>query len=65
MFYVLKGGFDLQNSEAAAEITDRILSMLTQFLLSNQSLKLNETFKVFIKILSIDHMEHRKQYPPR
>jgi hypothetical protein len=35
---------------------ERILSMLAQYLISNQSLELNESFNVYVKILSIDHM---------
>lgn len=54
------GSFDLQDPEAAADITDRILSMLSQYLLSNQSLVLNETFEVYIKVLSIHHMKFRQ-----
>lgn len=30
--------------------------MLYQFLISNQTLELNETFNIYVKILSIDHM---------
>ena len=37
-------------------MVERILSMLNQFLISNQSLEINETFKIYIKILSIEHM---------
>ena len=37
-------------------MVERILSMLNQFLISNQSLEINETFKVYIKILSVEHM---------
>jgi len=33
--------------------------MLEQFLISNQTLKLDETFKVYLKVLSIDHMNFR------
>jgi hypothetical protein len=32
----------------------RILNMLSQYLVSNQTLKLNKTFKLYLKILSID-----------
>lgn len=53
------GGFDLQNPDAAAEMTDRVLSMLNQYLLSNQSLQVDETFQVYLKILSVEHMEHK------
>jgi len=49
---------------------ERILKMLDQFLLSNQTLKLNETFKVYLKVLSINHMNFKKTmnqriYPKR
>jgi hypothetical protein len=37
-------------------MVERILSMLNQFLISNQSLEINETFKIYIKKLSIEHM---------
>lgn len=59
------GSFDLQNEDAATEMTDRILTMLSQYLLSNQSLTLNESFQVYLKILSVDHMKHRETNPPR
>lgn len=51
------GGFDLQDDNAAAEMTDRALTMLSQFLVSNQNLELNSTFKVYLKILSIERMK--------
>ena len=44
----------------ASEMVERILSMLTQFLVSNQSLQINKSFKVYIKILSINHMASRE-----
>lgn len=59
------GAFDLQDAQAAGEITDRILSMLAQYLLSNQSLTLNDSFQVFVKILSIDHMKYQKSQNKR
>ena len=37
-------------------MVERILSMLSQFLISNQSLEINNSFRVYVKILSIDHM---------
>ncbi len=52
------GGFDLQ--DGINEMTDRVLKMLQQFLISNNSLRLNNTFKVYVKILSIDHMKYKK-----
>jgi len=51
--------------DAATEMTDRVLTMLSNYLLSNQSLKVNETFKVYLKVLSVDHMKHRAANPPR
>ena len=41
-------------------MVERILKMLEQFLISNQTLKLNETFKVYLKVLSIEHMKYKK-----
>ena len=41
-------------------MVERILSMLTQFLISNQSLQINKSFKVYVKILSINHMASRE-----
>jgi hypothetical protein len=53
------GGFDIQ--ESGTEIVERILKMLEQFLVSNQSLKLDNTFKVFLKVLSINHMKYKQK----
>lgn len=47
----------MQDSNAAANITDQLLSMLSQYLVSNQSLEVNETFQVYLKILSTAHMK--------
>jgi hypothetical protein len=52
------GGFDLQ--ENSSQMVDRILKMLQQFLISNSSLRLNNTFKVYIKVLSIEHEKYKK-----
>lgn len=46
-------GFDLQDDNATVKMTDRALTMLSQFLVSNQSLQLNSSFKVYLKVLSI------------
>ena len=51
------GGFDIQ--ESAFEMVDRVLKMLEQFLVSNQTLKLDKTFKVYVKILSIEHIKDK------
>ena len=42
-------------------MTDRVLAMLYQYLLSNQALHLNETFQVYCKILSIEHSSFQKK----
>ena len=54
-------GFDLHEKTAAGEMIDRMLIMLENFLISNQALKLNETFKVYLKILSIDHLNYKRK----
>jgi hypothetical protein len=41
-------------------MVERLLKMLDQFLISNQTLKLDETFKVYLKVLSIDHTNFKK-----
>ena len=38
-------------------MVERILAMLSQFLISNQSLEINNSFRIYIKILSVDHMQ--------
>ena len=57
------GGFDIQ--ENPSDMVDRVLKMLEQFLVSNQSLKLNKTFKVYLKVLSIEHMKFKNQIKQR
>lgn len=54
------GGFNLQDENASAEMTERVLSMLYQYLVSNQNLQLNRTFQVYLKVLSVNHMNARK-----
>lgn len=36
-------------------MTNRLLGMFYQYLTSNQELKLNETFKIYLKVLSVEH----------
>ena len=55
------GGFDLQ--ENSVEMVQRLLTMLEQFLVSNQNLKLDESFKVYLKVLSVQHMQHKQKKP--
>ena len=57
------GGFDLQ--ESPLNIVQRVLQMLEQFLISNQTVQLDETFKVYLKVLSVDHMNFKKNQKPR
>ena len=52
------GGFDIQDS--GTDIVDRVLKMLEQFLISNQTLKVDETFKVYLKVLSIPHIKFKQ-----
>jgi hypothetical protein len=52
------GAFDIQ--ENGSEMIERLLKMLNQFLISNQTLQVNKTFKVYVKVLSIDHMNFKK-----
>jgi hypothetical protein len=52
------GGFDIQ--ENSLEMVQRLLTMLEQFLVSNQSIKLDESFKVYIKVLSVQHMNYKQ-----
>ena len=42
---------------------ERVLKMLEQFLISNQTLKLDETFKVYLKVLSIPHIKFNQNNP--
>lgn len=61
---IFTGSFDLQDEGSSVEITDRLLSMLSQYLQSNQTLVLNESFQIYLNILCIEHstyMEHTKQ----
>lgn len=49
------GGFLLNDETSPTEMVDRLLSLLNQYLISNKSLHLNKTFKVYLKILSAEH----------
>ena len=46
-------------------MTDRVLTMLYQYLLSNQSLELNETFQIYLKVLSIEHSTFNASMKPQ
>ena len=52
------GGFNIQ--EDSTQMVDRVLTMLEQFLVSNQTLRLDQTFKVYLKVLSLKHMVHKQ-----
>jgi hypothetical protein len=57
-------GFHLQDT-SSNEIVDQILNMLQRFLISdnNINLEINDTFKVFVHVLSVDHVEFKKRHP--
>lgn len=59
--YFFSGGYDLQDPEAAAEMTDRVLTMLSQYLVSNQALEMNNSFQIYMKVLSVGHMRQIKK----
>ena len=42
------GGYDLADAGAASDMTDCLLSMLMEYLTSNQNLELNKTFKIYL-----------------
>jgi len=52
------GGFDLALDSSV--MVDRLLSMLNQVLISNQNLTMDNTFKVYINVLSIEHMRYKQ-----
>jgi len=54
-----------QDDESSTEMTDRILTMLSEFLQSNQNLRLNETFKIYLKVLSVEHMSQLPKTPKK
>jgi hypothetical protein len=51
------GPFDIH--EGSSEMVQRLLAILNQFLMSNQSLKVNETLKIYVKILSVEHLKYK------
>jgi G:T-mismatch repair DNA endonuclease (very short patch repair protein) len=57
------GAFDIH--EGASEMVKRLLQILNQFLISNQSLKVNDTFKVYVKVLSVEHVNFKAQMPKK
>ena len=52
------GPFDIQSN--GSEMVERLLTILNLFLISNQSMRVDDTFKVYVKVLSIDHMNFKK-----
>ena len=54
------GGFELHGDTSASEIVDRVLAMLNQYLISHQNLQLDESFKVYVKILSSEHSAQKR-----
>lgn len=61
------GGFDIEHD--SKENVNKLLAMLQQFLISNQELSLNNSFKVYINVLSIDKERYvstkKRQQPSR
>jgi hypothetical protein len=57
------GAFEIH--EGSTEMVRRLLMILNQFLQSNQSLRVNETFKVYIKVLSVSHMNEKASKKPK
>jgi hypothetical protein len=57
-------GFHLQDN-SSNEIVDQVLNMLQRFLISdnNINLALNDTFKVYVHVLSVDHVQFKKRHP--
>ena len=54
------GGFELHGDTSASEIVDRVLAMLNQYLISHQNLQLDESFRVYVKILSSEHSAQKR-----
>ncbi len=57
------GNYDL--SAPPREIVNRALTILHSYLKSNQTMKLNDSFKIQIKILSQNHTRHAQKNNPR
>jgi hypothetical protein len=57
------GGFDLHEDSGA--IINRLLEILQQFLLSDQNidLALDKSFKVYVNVLSVNHINFKKNFP--
>lgn len=53
------GAFDIEDD--ASSLVDRLLGMLNSYLISNQNLELNNTFKIYVNVLSLDK-DHFKKY---
>ena len=43
------------------EIAEHVMNMLYSYLRSNQTVTLNDTFKINIKVLSVEHMKHKEK----
>ena len=54
------GGFELHNDTSATEVVDRRLGMFYQYLISHQKLQLDQSFKVYLKVLTSDHSAQKK-----
>lgn len=57
------GNFDL--NVPAQEISYRVLQLLYNYLDSNQSVRLNDSFAINFKVLSLAHMKHKRDNPDK
>ena len=59
------GGFLLQGDTSSSDMVNLMLGMLNQYLISHKSLQLDKTFKVYLKILSVNHSKLKKIQKPK
>lgn len=57
------GPFNL--NEDSTKLVDKLLSMLNTYLISNQNLELNNSFKIYVNVLSIDQEKYNKNKKPK
>ena len=59
------GGFLLQDDTSSTDMVNLVLSMLNQYLISHKSVRLDKTFKVYLKILSVNHTKLKRVQRPK
>jgi len=59
------GGFLLQDDTSSTDMVNLMLSMLNQYLISHKSIELDKTFKVYLKILSVNHSKLKRIQRPK